>query len=75
MTDVSQLSVVKFAQKVGYKGFTALKLALSEALVNRQEPPSIPVHNKILSEDPINTVGETTPGGKSCGSARHAGYQ
>lgn len=37
---------MKFAQKLGYKGFTALKLALSEALVNRQEPPSIPVHTK-----------------------------
>ncbi len=29
---VSQSSVVKFAQKLGYKGFPALKLALSEAL-------------------------------------------
>ncbi|AHF76178.1 Transcriptional regulator, RpiR family [Sodalis praecaptivus] len=58
MTGVSQSSVVKFAQKLGYKGFTALKLALSEALVNRQDPPSIPVHNQILSDDPIKTVGE-----------------
>ena len=29
---VSQSSVVKFAQKLGFKGFPALKLALSEAL-------------------------------------------
>lgn len=29
---VSQSSVVKFAQKMGFKGFPALKLALSEAL-------------------------------------------
>lgn len=31
---VSQSSVVKFAQKIGYKGFPALKLAISEALVS-----------------------------------------
>ena len=28
---VSQSSVVKFAQKIGFKGFPALKLAISEA--------------------------------------------
>ncbi len=57
-TGVSQSSVVKFAQKLGYKGFTALKLALSEALATGHEPLSIPVHNQILSDDPIKTVGE-----------------
>lgn len=31
---VSQSSVVKFAQKLGFKGFPALKLALSEALAS-----------------------------------------
>lgn len=31
---VSQSSVVKFAQKMGFKGFPALKLALSEALAS-----------------------------------------
>jgi len=55
---VSQSSVVKFAQKLGYKGFTALKLALSESLANVLEPPSITVHNHILSNDPLKTVGE-----------------
>jgi len=55
---VSQSSVVKFAQKLGYKGFTALKLALSEALATSHIPLSIPVHNQILSDDPIKTVGE-----------------
>ncbi|TCV92209.1 MurR/RpiR family transcriptional regulator [Biostraticola tofi] len=58
MAGVSQSSVVKFAQKLGYKGFTALKLALSEALASAHEVPSIPVHNKILSDDPMKTVGE-----------------
>ncbi|UMX51768.1 hypothetical protein MJ389_20480 [Escherichia coli] len=36
---VSQSSVVKFAQKLGYKGFPALKLALSEALASQPESP------------------------------------
>ena len=52
---VSQSSVVKFAQKLGYKGFPALKLALSESLADRD---AITVHNHILSDDPLKTVGE-----------------
>ncbi len=44
---VSQSSVVKFAQKLGYKGFPALKLALSEALASQPESPSVPIHNQI----------------------------
>ncbi len=52
---VSQSSVVKFAQKLGYKGFPALKLALSETLADRD---AITVHNHILSDDPLKVVGE-----------------
>ena len=52
---VSQSSVVKFAQKLGYKGFPALKLALSESLADKD---AITVHNLILSDDPLKTVGE-----------------
>lgn len=52
---VSQSSVVKFAQKLGYTGFPALKLALSESLADRD---AITVHNQILSDDPLNVVGE-----------------
>ncbi|MEM6161884.1 MurR/RpiR family transcriptional regulator [Erwinia sp. P6884] len=52
---VSQSSVVKFAQKLGYKGFPALKLALSESLADRD---AITVHNLILSDDPLKMVGE-----------------
>lgn len=52
---VSQSSVVKFAQKLGYKGFPALKLALNESL---QAKESITVHNHILSGDPLKVVGE-----------------
>ncbi|WP_336222080.1 MurR/RpiR family transcriptional regulator [Citrobacter amalonaticus] len=55
---VSQSSVVKFAQKLGYKGFPALKLAMSEALVSRPNPHSVPVHNQIRGDDPLRLVGE-----------------
>ncbi len=53
---VSQSSVVKFAQKLGYKGFPALKLALSDALASGSRP--VPVHNEILANDPLKRVGE-----------------
>lgn len=52
---VSQSSVVKFAQKLGYKGFPALKLALSESLADKD---AITVHNLILSDDALKIVGE-----------------
>lgn len=52
---VSQSSVVKFAQKLGYKGFPALKLALSESLTEKN---AITVHNHILSDDALKVVGE-----------------
>ena len=55
---VSQSSVVKFAQKIGYKGFPALKLAISEALVSNPNPQSMPVHNQIRGDDPLRLVGE-----------------
>lgn len=55
---VSQSGVVKFAQKMGFKGFPAMKLAIGEALASGQNPHSIPVHNHILGDDPLRTVGE-----------------
>ncbi len=55
---VSQSSVVKFAQKIGFKGFPALKLALSEALVSNPNPQSMPLHNQIRGDDPMRLVGE-----------------
>ncbi|HEY2451664.1 MAG TPA: MurR/RpiR family transcriptional regulator [Scandinavium sp.] len=55
---VSQSSVVKFSQKLGFKGFPALKLALSEALVSNPHPQSVPVHNQIRGDDPLRLVGE-----------------
>jgi DNA-binding MurR/RpiR family transcriptional regulator len=58
LAGVSQSSVVKFAQKLGYKGFPALKLALSEVLAQPRVAPVVTVHNHILSSDPLKTVGE-----------------
>ncbi|EOI3556707.1 MurR/RpiR family transcriptional regulator [Cronobacter dublinensis] len=55
---VSQSSVVKFSQKLGYKGFPALKLAVSEALASQSNIHSIAVHNEILGDDPLRLVGE-----------------
>jgi DNA-binding MurR/RpiR family transcriptional regulator len=55
---VSQSSVVKFAQKLGFKGFPALKLAISEALASSPEPWSVTVHNHIRGDDPLRVVGE-----------------
>ncbi|CNH60038.1 MurR/RpiR family transcriptional regulator [Yersinia aldovae] len=55
-TGVSQSAVVKFAQKLGYKGFPALKLALSEIVAS--PPQAVTLHNQILSTDSLKTVGE-----------------
>ncbi|MGC6387895.1 MurR/RpiR family transcriptional regulator [Ewingella sp. S1.OA.A_B6] len=58
LAGVSQSGVVKFAQKLGYKGFPALKLAMSEALALPQNKSAITVHNQIISTDSLLVVGE-----------------
>jgi len=55
---VSQSSVVKFAQKMDFKGFPAMKLAISEALASNPNPYSVPLHNKIRGDDTLRVVGE-----------------
>ncbi|BDH44902.1 transcriptional regulator [Salmonella enterica subsp. enterica serovar Choleraesuis] len=55
---ISQSSVVKFAQKLGYKGFPALKMAIGDALASNTNAHSVAVHNEILGDDPIRLVGE-----------------
>ncbi|CNH00290.1 MurR/RpiR family transcriptional regulator [Yersinia pekkanenii] len=55
-TGVSQSAVVKFAQKLGYKGFPALKLALSEIVAPTTQ--AVTLHNQILNTDNLKTVGE-----------------
>ncbi|CFQ84667.1 MurR/RpiR family transcriptional regulator [Yersinia enterocolitica] len=55
-TGVSQSAVVKFAQKLGYKGFPALKQALSEIVAAPEQ--AVTLHNQILSTDSLKIVGE-----------------
>ncbi|CNI87026.1 MULTISPECIES: MurR/RpiR family transcriptional regulator [Yersinia] len=55
-TGISQSAVVKFAQKLGYKGFPALKQALSEIIAAPEQ--AVTLHNQILSTDSLKTVGE-----------------
>ncbi|WP_145508569.1 MurR/RpiR family transcriptional regulator [Yersinia alsatica] len=55
-TGVSQSAVVKFAQKLGYKGFPALKQALSEIAAVPEQ--AVTLHNQILSTDSLKIVGE-----------------
>jgi len=67
---VSQSSVVKFSQKLGFKGFPALKLAISEALVSDKNPHTAPLHNQICANDSLRIVGEKLI--KDSVSAMHA---
>ncbi|MGL5991349.1 MAG: MurR/RpiR family transcriptional regulator [Plesiomonas sp.] len=57
--NVSQSSVVKFAQKLGYRGFTELRLALGEAVVlQQQQSHGVTLHHQIRSDDTLPIVGE-----------------
>ncbi|MFC3031100.1 MurR/RpiR family transcriptional regulator [Pseudoalteromonas fenneropenaei] len=57
MANVSQSSVVKFAQKLGYRGFPDFKLGVVDAL-NQQNQQVSPVDNKITNNDTLNTIAE-----------------
>jgi RpiR family murPQ operon transcriptional repressor len=57
---VAQSSVVKFVQKLGYKGMTAFRLAISEETGRQQARrsvlPHVPLHNEITSDDNAPTI-------------------
>ena len=59
--NVSQSAIVKFSQKVGVKGYPALKLALSE-IIGRQQldesNPHITLHNRIAQKDNLMVVAQ-----------------
>lgn len=61
MLDVSQSAIVKFSQKVGVKGYPALKLALSE-IIGRQQlndgAPHSALHNRIAPNDNLMVVAQ-----------------
>ncbi|PQJ88970.1 SIS domain-containing protein [Aliivibrio sifiae] len=57
---VSQSSIVKLAQRLGFKGFTAFKLAIIEDIGRKHAilEPERPIHNKINSDDSSLTIAQ-----------------
>lgn len=53
---VSQSSVVKFSQKLGYKGFPTFKLAVIDALNDETTEPKL--HGKITLSDSLEQIAE-----------------
>ncbi|MFI2810324.1 MULTISPECIES: SIS domain-containing protein [Microbulbifer] len=54
---VSQSSVVKFSQKLGYKGYSDLKLSLTESLARTSLLPKV-IHGDISTDDDLSTVAQ-----------------
>ncbi|AMX04037.1 SIS domain-containing protein [Microbulbifer thermotolerans] len=54
---VSQSSVVKFSQKLGFRGYTDLKLSLTEALARTSLLPKA-IHGDIAVDDQLGTVAQ-----------------
>ncbi len=54
--NVSQSSIVKFTQKIGFKGYSQFKLALNEELGRKQAIQEAPLHSNILSEDSTSVI-------------------
>lgn len=55
---VSQSSIVKFTQKIGFKGYSEFKLALAEELGRKQAMHTTPLHSNILVDDPIAVIAQ-----------------
>ncbi|MGF1906350.1 SIS domain-containing protein [Aliivibrio salmonicida] len=57
---VSQSSIIKLTQKLGFKGFTAFKLAIIEDIGRKHATlePEKPIHNKIHSDDSSLTMAQ-----------------
>ncbi|CAB0150726.1 HTH-type transcriptional regulator MurR [Pseudidiomarina piscicola] len=60
---VSQSSVIKFAQKLGYKGYPAFKLSVIDAL-NKKTHQSDRLHGEITLEDDFNDMADKLLTGK-----------
>lgn len=56
--EVSQSSIVKLTQKLGYKGYSEFKLAINEDLIRRNSMQDIPLHHDILSNDPLTVIAQ-----------------
>ncbi|ATM99211.1 MULTISPECIES: SIS domain-containing protein [Proteus] len=77
---VSQSAIVKFSQKIGFKGFPSLKLAISEELgrknANSEANPSL-LHNQIGSEDSLEVIAQKLAQEKNnsiCDTTRQINY-
>lgn len=53
---VSQSSIVKFSQKLGYRGYPDFKLALSESVLGEEDMAVL--HGKITMQDSLSQVAE-----------------
>lgn len=58
LAGISQSSVVKFTQKLGYKGYPDFKFAINDSLRHEQESDQPKLHGRISLEDPFDTVTE-----------------
>ncbi len=56
VANISQSSVVKFTQKLGYKGYPAFKLAVIDALNDKGGEPCL--HGKITLSDSLGQIAE-----------------
>lgn len=56
--DVSQSSVVKFAQKLGFQGYPAFKLAIGDVLAHSPETQFAPHPYTLTNRDPLRLAGE-----------------
>lgn len=63
-TGRSQSSVVKFCQKLGYRGYQDFKLAVSQAAARAWSVPAGGVHGKIESSDSYSTTIQKLMGSK-----------
>jgi DNA-binding MurR/RpiR family transcriptional regulator len=63
-TGTSQSSIVKFSQKLGFTGYSDLKLAVSEAKAQRQEIPDELIHGTIQAGDTYSIVAKKLIGSK-----------
>ncbi len=58
VTKTSQATVVRFAKKLGFKGFPAFKLALSQDLGNRKAESHVNImHEEIKPDDSFEIIG------------------
>ncbi|PMI62372.1 XRE family transcriptional regulator [Vibrio splendidus] len=57
-TNVSQSSIVKFTQRIGFKGYSEFKLALTEDIGRKHAIQTTPLHSNILADDPFSVISQ-----------------